>query len=110
MTISTHVLDLTRGRPQADLRVRLEHHGAQGWAEIAESHTDTDGRIRGWDRDIPGSGHFRFVIHSGSYFEAMGSRTLFPEVTVTFLITDPSRDTHIPLLLSPYGYCVYQGS
>jgi len=34
----------------------------------------------------------------------------FPEITVTFAVTDPSAHYHIPLLLSPFGYSTYRGS
>jgi 5-hydroxyisourate hydrolase len=33
----------------------------------------------------------------------------FPEVTVTFVITD-ERHHHVPLLLSPFAYSTYRGS
>ncbi|MEV0820297.1 hydroxyisourate hydrolase [Nonomuraea rubra] len=99
MSFSTHVLDAVTGLPAAGLRVRLEHDGEV----VAEGRTDDDGRIQGWN---PGAGVHRVVFDTGAYLED----TFYPEVVVTFLITDPDRHHHVPLLLSPYAYSTYRGS
>ncbi|GAA2207247.1 hydroxyisourate hydrolase [Nonomuraea monospora] len=99
MSFSTHVLDAVTGLPAAGLRVRLEHEGRV----VAEGSTDGDGRIKGWN---PGAGVHRVIFDTGGYLED----TFYPEVVVTFLITDPDRHHHVPLLLSPYAYSTYRGS
>ncbi|MGR6921625.1 hydroxyisourate hydrolase [[Actinomadura] parvosata] len=99
MSFSTHVLDAVTGRPAAGLRVRLEHDGRV----IAEGRTDDDGRIGGWR---PGAGVHRVVFDTGAYLKD----TFYPEVVVTFTVTDPDRHHHVPLLLSPYAYSTYRGS
>jgi 5-hydroxyisourate hydrolase-like protein (transthyretin family) len=38
-----------------------------------------------------------------------GGGAFFPEVTVTFTVTD-GEHYHVPLLLSPFGYSTYRGS
>jgi 5-hydroxyisourate hydrolase-like protein (transthyretin family) len=53
VTLSTHVLDATTGRPAADLHVRLEHRGHDGWSSAGEGLTGTDGRLR-----LPGMSPF----------------------------------------------------
>ena len=98
MSLSTHVLDTSRGRPASGVRVRLELHDG-GWRTIAEAHTDADGRIGGLDTPEPGV--YRLV------FEVEGE--FYPEVTVAFRVTDDSH-YHVPLLISPYGYSTYRGS
>ncbi|MEV0993730.1 hydroxyisourate hydrolase [Nonomuraea sp. NPDC050202] len=99
MSFSTHVLDAVTGLPAAGLRVRLEHDGEV----VAEGRTDDDGRIKGWN---PGAGVHRVVFDTGGYLED----TFYPEVVVTFVISDPDRHHHVPLLLSPYAYSTYRGS
>ncbi|MEV0616001.1 hydroxyisourate hydrolase [Nonomuraea sp. NPDC050404] len=99
MSLSTHVLDAVTGRPAAGLLVRLEHGGRV----VAEGRTDDDGRIKGWQC---GAGVHRIVFDTGSYLE----ETFYPEVVVTFTVTDPARHHHVPLLLSPYAYSTYRGS
>ena len=45
-TITTHVLDLTLGRPASGVPVRLEFHGLEGdWVTVSDRRTDHDGRI-----------------------------------------------------------------
>ena len=97
MSLSTHVLDTSKGRPAGDIRVRLDLHD-DGWRTIADGHTDDDGRIS-WDTTEPGV--YRLV------FEVAGE--FYPEVTVTFRVTGDDH-YHVPLLISPYGYSTYRGS
>ncbi|SDI02472.1 hydroxyisourate hydrolase [Nonomuraea jiangxiensis] len=99
MSFSTHVLDAVTGLPAAGLHVRLEHGGRV----VAEGRTDADGRVTGWEA---GAGVHRVVFDTGSYL----AETFYPEVVVTFTVTDPGRHHHVPLLLSPYAYSTYRGS
>lgn len=45
MTISTHVLDTSAGRPGARIQVRLQRRGGASWATVAEATTNADGRV-----------------------------------------------------------------
>jgi hydroxyisourate hydrolase len=98
MSLSTHVLDTSEGRPAPGVPVRLDVRD-DGWRTIAQGHTDADGRVSGWDTRGPGT--YRLVFEVGGEF--------YPEVTVAFLVTDDSH-YHVPLLISPYGYSTYRGS
>lgn len=97
MSLSTHVLDAGSGRPAAGVEVRLEH---QDGTLITVDRTNADGRITGWS---PGAGVHRLVFDTGDH-------AFYPEVAVTFRITDPDEHHHVPLLLSPYAYTTYRGS
>jgi 5-hydroxyisourate hydrolase len=115
MTLSTHVLDATTGRPAAGVRVRLERAGDTGWAPAAEGTTGPDGRLRlsGDAGDPPAGaepGLYRMTFGSGAYFKARGSATFYPEVSITFEMTDRAGHYHVPLLLSPFAYSTYRGS
>jgi 5-hydroxyisourate hydrolase len=102
--VSTHVLDTTRGRPAAGVRVRLERDGAT----LAEGVTDADGRLR--DLAAETAGRYRLIFDTGGYFAALGVPAFFPEVVVCFEVTGPAGHHHVPLLLSPYSYTTYRGS
>lgn len=108
MTVSTHVLDATTGRPAAGVTVRLESWTANGWAAAGERTTDADGRIP--DLGDPAAGRHRITFHTGEYFAAHGIAAFHPEVSVVFEITDPGQHHHVPLLLGPFGYTTYRGS
>jgi 5-hydroxyisourate hydrolase len=110
--ITTHVLDTALGRPAAGVAVRLERLGAGGEAEtLARGITDDDGRIGTLLE--PGSlrvGPHRITFDTGAYFDATGQRGFYPEVSVVFVVEEPSAHHHVPLLLSPFGYSTYRGS
>jgi 5-hydroxyisourate hydrolase len=99
MSFSTHVLNAVTGRPAEGVAVRLEHAGEV----VADGRTDADGRIKGW---TPGPGANRVVFDTGAYL----ADTFYPEVVITFTVTDPAAHYHVPLLLSPFAYSTYRGS
>ncbi len=108
MSLSTHVLDATSGRPAAGVAVQLEEWAAGEWRPAAEARTDADGRV-GTLGD-PAEGVHRLRFDTGAYFAAARVATFYPEVTVTFTVTDPGAHHHVPLLLSPFAYSTYRGS
>jgi 5-hydroxyisourate hydrolase len=113
MTLSTHVLDATTGRPAAGVQVRLERGGHEGWMPADQGQTDADGRLRlagqGGAADFD-PGVYRITFGTGEYFTARGSASFYPEVTITFEMTARDEHYHVPLLLSPYAYSTYRGS
>jgi len=111
--ITTHVLDTSTGRPASGVAVFLEYQEDNGtWTVLARGSTDADGRIRAFLADdaprTPGVYRVRFA--AGDYFQSQGVRGFYPEVHVVVTLDDPAGPYHIPLLLSPYGYCTYRGS
>ena len=118
MTLSTHVLDATTGRPAAGVQVRLDGLAGEGgadagWALAGAGQTDADGRLRlaghGGGADFE-PGVYRITFGTGAYFTARGLASFYPEVTITFEMTARDEHYHVPLLLSPYAYSTYRGS
>ena len=113
MTLSTHVLDATTGRPAAGVEIRLERGAEAGGVPAGQGQTDADGRLR---LSAPGGaadfdpGVYRITFGTGAYFTASGSASFYPEVTITFEMTARDEHYHVPLLLSPYAYSTYRGS
>ncbi|MDT4918605.1 MAG: 5-hydroxyisourate hydrolase [Pseudonocardiales bacterium] len=107
MTISTHVLDAALGRPAAGVPVRLEGPAA---SLPVEAVTDADGRVAELTSGASEPGDYRLRFDTGSYFRAAGRESFYPEVVVTFTITDATQHYHVPLLLSPFAYSTYRGS
>ena len=110
--VTTHVLDLSTGRPAEGVAVVLERQEANGdWTALPERRTDAEGRVR--DLLAPGAltaGIWRLSFGTGAYFAAQGVRTFLPEVAVTFEVFDAAQHHHVPLLLSPFGFSTYRGS
>ena len=103
--VTTHVLDTVTGLPAAGMPVRLSGAGVE-----VDAHTDDDGRVQdlGPDRLEPGS--YRLTFATWEWFLGQDRESFYPEVVVTFAVTDPDRHLHVPLLLSSYGYSTYRGS
>jgi 5-hydroxyisourate hydrolase len=110
VSLSSHVLDGTRGEPAAGVFVRWEHLVDGQWKRVAQAETGADGRIAHWGVSTTSTGTHRLVFGSGEYFAARGVDTFYPEVVVVFTVTDPDRHHHVPLLLSPFAYSTYRGS
>ena len=110
MSISTHVLDTARGRPAAGVAVTLSRRANGAWAAVAEAVTDADGRVKEFAPGRIEPGEYRLEFDSEAYFEASGTPTFYPEVSVVFTVADAGADHHVPLLLAPFGYSTYRGT
>ena len=110
--ISTHVLDLSIGRPAPGIRVVLAAIEDGRRSTVGAAVTDADGRVVDI---VPSSRRLDAAIYelsfeTGIYFTARGVAPFHPRVSITFEITDPEQHYHVPLLISPYGYTTYRGS
>ena len=110
--ITTHVLDTTLGRPAHGVPVRLESLAADSGEPtvLATAATNTDGRVPELGPDRVDVGAYRLVFDTASYFSTTGQSCFFPEVSLTFNLTDPHEHYHVPLLLSPFTFSTYRGS
>ncbi len=109
--ITTHVLDVARGRPAAGVPITLARLEGAAWTPLGQGATDADGRLRSLLADgALATGTYRIVFDTASYFRAQDVEGFYPEVSVVFAVTDAAAHFHVPLLLSPYGYSTYRGS
>lgn len=109
--ITTHVLDLARGRPAAGIVVVLSARQGKEWRELGRVATDADGRVRSFPAAGPlGAGIHQLRFETGEYFAAQGVESFWPHVEIAFQVDVPVTDHHVPLLLSPYGFSTYRGS
>lgn len=113
--LTTHVLDVSAGRPAAGLKLELWLHDGEP-SLVGTAATNADGRV-----DAPllegenfRAGNYELRFHAGAYLRKAGhplpARPFFDIVPIRFGIADPDQHYHIPLLLSPYGYSTYRGS
>ncbi len=105
--ITTHVLDVAKGRPAAGVGVWLEREDGDRFVPLASGVTDADGRVSTLlapDHALaPGVYRIRFDV--GAYQSGF-----YPSVTIDFRVEAAREHYHVPLLLSPYGYSTYRGS
>ena len=113
ISLSTHVLDVERGRPASGVLVVLETRSAEGdWKVIGHGMTDMDGRLRDLlPPDTPlARATYRLTFDTGAYFSQRNIESFYPEVSIVFTVRDAAEHHHVPLLLNPYGYSTYRGS
>ena len=112
--LSTHVLDVSIGRPAVGMTLALVELGEAGERRHGTFVTNDDGRTHA---PILPMGQMRIGLYElrfevDTYFDARGVET--PEflgmVPIRFRITDPESHYHVPLLVSPGGYSTYRGS
>ena len=105
--ISTHVLDLAKGKPVAGIPVVLMQWHGESWIELAYKSTDLDGRAKFSDESeeiMPGT--YRLIFRMNDY----PGTNLYPEIVLTFKTTERDENYHLPVLISPNGYTTYRGS
>jgi 5-hydroxyisourate hydrolase len=110
-TISTHVLDTTRGDPAAGVAVTLWRLDGKERVELGTRETDGDGRIV----DVAGGplapGMYRMSFEVAAYYKKKGDPPPFMQrVTLDFEVTGAKARYHIPLLMSPFSCASYRGS
>jgi 5-hydroxyisourate hydrolase len=111
MTLSTHVLDASSGRPARNVALTLHRRAEAGsWEPVGEGVTDDDGRCPTLAPEDLQAAIYRLVFDTGAYFVASGQKGFYPEVSIVFEVTEPMRHYHVPLLLSPFAYSTYRGS
>jgi 5-hydroxyisourate hydrolase len=112
MGITTHILDVARGRPAAGVAVTLERQVGQAWEAVGSGTTDADGRCRSLTPAERGTaaGTYRIGFATGEYFTRQGTPGFYPQVSIEFLVAAPGEHYHVPLLLSPFGFSTYRGS
>jgi 5-hydroxyisourate hydrolase len=110
--ITTHVLDISQGRPAAGIVVRLEFCAlADVWQLLGEGVTSDDGRLTDLLKlSAFAVGRYRLTFATGEYFAKVGTLAFYPQVMIEFRVTATTEHFHVPLLLSPFGYSTYRGS
>ena len=106
-SLTTHVLDTTRGLPAAGMTIEL--WSVDQSKMLKTVRTNSDGRT-----DAPllaagemAAGNYELIFFVGDYF---GERRFLDRVPVRFVISDPATKYHVPLLVSPWSYSTYRGS
>ena len=109
--ITTHVLDISIGKPAGGVLVTLDRQTEDGyWETLGSQNTDSDGRARDLlPEALIAAGH-RLTFEVGPYFERNKVDGFYQEVAIAFTVNDASQHYHVPLLLSPFGYSTYRGS
>lgn len=123
--ISTHVLDLARGVGGVGVPVTLDVQTDEGWSAVGQATTADHGRVESFTSadaasGVSGAATYRLTFDVSDYWssfrtdassdDASPAQPFFPEIVVVFRVEDPSVHTHVPVVVSPYGYSTYRGN
>jgi 5-hydroxyisourate hydrolase len=114
--LTTHVLDLTTGKPAEGLRLDFFKLGSEERKLWGTFFTNSDGRLDQslLDKNDILSGWYEIIFFAGEYlktYHQMTDKDLFlDQIPIRFQITNVNQHYHVPLLLSKYGYSTYKGS
>lgn len=109
--LTTHVLNTSIGKPGKDITIRLKTNISESWQTMAQGVTNADGRIADLlpPEKILTTGNYKMVFETAKYFATNNTKGFYPEVEISFSITDDAH-YHVPLLINPFGYSTYRGS
>jgi len=114
--LSTHVLDVSLGKPAEGVRVDVYRIEGDARRHCRSAITNAEGRtaeplLAG---DTLPRGIYELVFAAADYFRERGIPLPDPpfldQVAIRFGIADERGNYHVPLLLSPYAYSTYRGS
>jgi 5-hydroxyisourate hydrolase len=113
--LSTHVLDVSAGKPAAGMKIILS-----GPSEIPDVTprtyiTNEDGRTQAplLQGDEVRVGSYRLTFFVADYYQKQGhpdAGRFLRVVPVDFVIESGEVNYHVPLLVSPWSYSTYRGS
>eukprot|EP00051_Salpingoeca_urceolata_P027042 m.479808 g.479808 ORF g.479808 m.479808 type:complete len:138 (+) comp21609_c0_seq1:46-459(+) len=110
--ITTHILDVHRGRPAAAVPTSLSLQRQDGsWELVGSGVTDSDGRCKTLmvGRALK-AGTYRLEFDTDAYFKSIQTESFYPFVQIVFRVKAEAEHYHVPLLLSAHGYSTYRGS
>lgn len=115
--LTTHILDLTHGKPAKNVKIELFalSNNSLERKYINTGYTDDDGRLNKTllEDEVTEVGEYELVFHIGEYFKQtslVSDPPFLNTVPVRFGISDVHSHYHVPLLVSPWGYQIYRGS
>ena len=114
--LTTHVLDLTLGKPAGELEISFYKTDSDCRDLLSKFVTNSDGRLDKpiFDQSNIRAGWYEMVFHAGKYLVAKhkmrSAELFFDNVSISFQINELKQHYHVPLLLSKFGYSTYRGS
>ncbi len=111
-TISSHVLNISTGKPAVGIVIKLEKKGGNGWELLGQEQANSDGRVKDLysDKSLVTTGEYRISFATKDYFKESGEKCFYPQVEIFFEIESNDEHYHVPLLISGHGFSTYRGS
>lgn len=111
--LSSHILDISTGKPAQDVFIKLEKLNKDNkWETIRTLKTDNNGRVTNflpYEGNSNNNGVYKLIFETKPYFDNNHIDTFYPFIEVVFSIKDDVH-YHVPITISPYGYSTYKGN
>lgn len=87
LSLSTHILDTTKGKPAENVGIKLYKLIGGIWVESSYlGKTDKDGRVKEFSKiDSEICGIYKLKFEVAEYFQRLGEETLYPFVEVSMI-------------------------
>lgn len=119
--LSTHILDTTRGKPGAGIKLVVERIENGKRTVVSTAVTNDDGRcdqalLEGAEF-VAGEYEIQFAV--GAYLKSTAlsnnlhssdTHLFLDTVVIRFGVASADEHYHVPLLISPFAYSTYRGS
>lgn len=106
ISLSSHVLDTTLGKPVANLPLHLISPDGT----VTKAKTDGDGRCKLSRENGLEAGQYQLRFFTQEYLTTQHGQSFYPYVDIHFNMQANAGHYHVPLLLSPFGFSSYRGS
>lgn len=109
-SLSSHILDISRGQPAVGVVVRLLRLEGETWQPLGQAATDPNGRIAAFTDQPLSAGRYQLIAELGDWFAAEGQQSLYPCARIDFVVGDDDQHYHLPFTIAPGGWSTYRGS
>lgn len=110
-TITSDIIDTTKGKPAQGVLVELSQNQQNMWVTLTQQTSDDHGRVTHWeDSELKLSGGvYRLRFYTHPYFKKQELDSFYPYIDVIFNLSEDQWCYHLPLLINPFGYSTYKG-
>jgi 5-hydroxyisourate hydrolase len=114
--LTTHVLDITSGKPAVGMQIDFSVWEGQQYRLIKTLYTNKDERTN--EPLLAGAkmavGRYEQLFYVADYYNKLEIKQTDPpfidKVPLHFAIFDATQKYHVPLLCTPWSYTTYRGS
>jgi 2-oxo-4-hydroxy-4-carboxy-5-ureidoimidazoline decarboxylase len=111
--LTTHVLDAVHGAGAAGVRIELGRFEGVTLRPLKIVHTRANGRAELLEASEMDAGEYQLAFAVADYFRRRGTALADPpfldEVVIRFVVAEPIRHCHVPVIASPWTYSTYRG-
>ncbi|GAB1601753.1 hypothetical protein Ahia01_000453700 [Argonauta hians] len=108
--ISSHVFDISKGRPAIGVPVLLFiQFEKQSWKLLQKSASSVNGHLSFLSGEkMVKTTAYKLFFDTESYFKVSGQSAFYPYIELVFQVMDPTLRHHIAIQISPHSYSCHR--